>query len=79
MNGGFSRRSKAKAHPPDIGLEDIPMLRQKRLARKSAARSTARAAHHDMALASTIVFFGVFPLVIGAGLVLVQTILAFTH
>jgi hypothetical protein len=54
------------------------MLRQQRLARKSAAR-TARAAHHDMALASTIVFFGVLPLVFGAGLILVQTILAYAH
>jgi hypothetical protein len=55
------------------------MLRQHRLARKSAARSAARAPHHDMALASTVVFFGVFPLVLGAGLILVQTLLAVAH
>jgi hypothetical protein len=55
------------------------MLRQKRLARKSAARSAARGPHHDMALASTVVFFGVVPAVLGAGLLLVQSILAFAH
>jgi hypothetical protein len=55
------------------------MLRQQRLARKFAARNAPRAAHHDMALASTVVFFGVFPAVLGAGLILVQTILAFAH
>jgi hypothetical protein len=53
------------------------MLRQK--TRKSVARSATRAPHHDMALASTIVFFGVFPAVLGAGLLLVQSILAFAH
>jgi hypothetical protein len=32
-----------------------------------------------MALASTVVFFGVLPLVLGAGLILVQSILALAH
>ena len=49
------------------------MLRQHRLARKSAARAVHRAGP-DMALASTIVFFGVFPAVMAARLVLVQVV-----
>jgi hypothetical protein len=41
--------------------------------------SPTRAAHRagpDMALASTIVFFGVLPAVLGAGLVVVQMVAA---
>jgi len=49
------------------------MLRRQRLARKSAAR----AAGPDMALASTIVFFGVLPAAMATGLVLVQVVAAF--
>lgn len=37
-------------------------------------RPAVRRAGPDMALASTIVFFGVFPAVLGTGLVLVQLI-----
>jgi hypothetical protein len=51
------------------------MLRQDRLSRKLAARPPHRAGA-DMALASTIVFFGVFPAVMVAGLILVQVITA---
>lgn len=51
------------------------MLRQQRLARKFIARQP----HRDMALASTIVFFGVFPAVMGAALLLMQLILAVSH
>lgn len=49
------------------------MLRTQKLARKAAARA-ARRAGPDMALASTIVFFGVFPAAMAAGLVLVQVV-----
>ena len=52
------------------------MLRQDRLARKLAARPAAHRAGPDMALASTIVFFGVFPAVMAAGLVVVQVVTA---
>jgi len=55
------------------------MLRQQRLLRKAAARPAAHRAGPDMALASTIVFFGVFPAVMAAGLVMVQVITAFAH
>jgi hypothetical protein len=51
------------------------MLRHRRLARKIAARP-ARAGS-DMALASTIVFFGVLPGVLAAGFVIVQVVAAF--
>ena len=49
------------------------MLRRQRLARKAAARSAGT----DMGLASTIVFFGVFPAVMATGLVLAQVVSAF--
>ena len=52
------------------------MLRQQKLARKFAARPAAHRAGPDMALASTIVFFGVFPAVLAAGLILVQVVAA---
>ncbi|HXC53834.1 MAG TPA: hypothetical protein VNU97_00930 [Rhizomicrobium sp.] len=55
------------------------MLRTERLARKSASRPAAHRAGPDMALASTIVFFGVFPAVLAAGLILVQLVTAMTH
>lgn len=55
------------------------MLRHQRLTAKLAARPSARRAGPDMALASTIVFFGVFPAVMAAGLVLVQVVAAFAH
>ncbi len=54
------------------------MLRTQKLARKAAARAV-RSAGPDMALASTIVFFGVFPAVMAAGLVLVQILAAVAH
>ncbi|MEI9995472.1 MAG: hypothetical protein WDM91_12820 [Rhizomicrobium sp.] len=50
------------------------MLRQQRIARKAAARAASRRASDDMALAATIAFFGVFPLVMAGGLLLVQVI-----
>jgi hypothetical protein len=42
-----------------------------------SARTASRRAGSDMALASTIVFFGIFPVVMAAGLVMVQVIGAF--
>ncbi len=54
------------------------MLRTQKLARKSAARAV-RPAGPDMALATTIVFFGVLPAVLAAGMVLVQVLSALTH
>ena len=54
------------------------MLRKERLSRKAAARATYRAGP-DMALASTIVFFGVVPAVMAAGLVVVQVATALAH
>ncbi|HJW39828.1 MAG TPA: hypothetical protein VJ476_01220 [Rhizomicrobium sp.] len=53
------------------------MLRHQRLARKHAARPAAHRAAPDMALASTIVFFGIFPAVLAAGFVVVQVVTAF--
>jgi hypothetical protein len=50
------------------------MLRQ--LSRFFASRPAAHRAGPDMALASTIVFFGVFPAVMVAGLLLVQVVSA---
>ncbi len=54
------------------------MLRKERLARKAAARVVHRAAP-DMALATTVVFFGVFPGVMAAGFVVVQLATALAH
>ena len=54
------------------------MRRQDRLNRKLAARA-ARRAGPDMALASTVVFFGVFPAVMAAGLVLMQVVGHLAH
>lgn len=73
MNAAFRAGSTAPAHPSRIFEREIIMLRQHRLARKSAARAVHRAGP-DMALASTIVFFGVFPAVMAARLVLVQVV-----
>jgi hypothetical protein len=75
MNAAFRAGSDGMAHPLIIVQREITMLRQQRLARKFVARQPQR----DMALASTIVFFGVFPAVLGAALVLTQLILAFAH
>ena len=55
------------------------MLRNQRLARKAASRPAVHRAGPDMALASTIVFFGVFPAVMGAGFVVVQVLTALAH
>jgi len=56
------------------------MLRTERLARKAAIRHpVVRRAGADMALASTIVFFGVFPTAMGAGMILVQVLTALAH
>ena len=55
------------------------MLRTQRLARKAASRPAVYRAGPDMALASTIVFFGVFPAVMGAGFVVVQVLTALAH
>ncbi len=55
------------------------MLRTEKLARKSAARAATHRAGPDMALASTIVFFGVVPAVMAAGIVVVQVITAVAH
>ncbi len=52
------------------------MLRQQRPTAKLAARPAVHRAGTDMALASTIVFFGVFPAVMAAGLILVQVLAA---
>ena len=54
------------------------MLRTQKLAHKAAARAAHRAGP-DMALASTIVFFGVLPAVMAAGLILVQVVTAVAH
>jgi hypothetical protein len=56
-------------------MRETVMLRTQKLAHKTAARAAHRAGP-DMALASTIVFFGVFPAVMAAGLLLVQFITA---
>ena len=56
------------------------MLRTQRLARKAAVRHpVVHRAGPDMALASAIVFFGVFPAVMGAGFVVVQVLTALAH
>lgn len=56
------------------------MLRTERLARKAAIRRpVVHRAGADMALASTVVFFGVFPAVMGAGFVLVQVLTVLAH
>ncbi len=44
--------------------------------RSLPGRSAVHRAGPDMALASTIVFFGVFPAVLGTGLALVQIVAA---
>lgn len=54
------------------------MLRHQRLSRKAAARSLHRAGP-DMALATTIVFFGVFPAVMAAGFAAVEVLTAFAR
>ncbi len=53
------------------------MLRQQRLTAKFAARQAAYRAGPDMALASTIVFFGVFPAILAGGLLFAQVVAAF--
>jgi hypothetical protein len=73
MNAAFRAGSTAPAHPACIFEREIAMLRHQKLSRKAAAHAAHRAGP-DMALASTIVFFGVFPAVMAAGLVLVQIV-----
>ena len=48
------------------------MLRQHRLACKTAVRFVPRHPGNDMALAATLVFFGVFPIMLVSGLLLIQ-------
>ena len=48
------------------------MLRQYKLTRKAAVRFVQRDPGHDMALAVTLVFFGVFPIMLVSGLLLIQ-------
>ena len=48
------------------------MLRQQKIARKAAVRFAPRDPGHDMALAATLVFFGVFPIMLVSGLLLIQ-------
>lgn len=55
------------------------MLRTQRLARKAAIRPAVHRAGPDMALATTIVFFGVFPAVLASGFMLVHLVTAFAH
>ena len=50
------------------------MLHQHRLARKAAARFAPRDPGHDMALAATLVFFGVFPILLISTLMLAQVL-----
>jgi hypothetical protein len=78
MNGGFRLGSGWAAQSLLTVQRETVMLRTQRLARKSAARAV-RSAGPDMALATTIVFFGVFPAVMAAGLVLVQILGAVVH
>jgi hypothetical protein len=79
MNAAFRARSGAQAQAPVIVSRETTMLRRQRLTRKSAARTTAYRAGPDMALATTIVFFGVFPAVMAAGLAVVQIVGALAH
>jgi hypothetical protein len=50
------------------------MHRHTKLATKSPARFAPRDAGHDMALAATLVFFGVFPILLASSLLLVQAL-----
>jgi hypothetical protein len=48
------------------------MLRQQRLSRKAAVRSMPFNAGSDLALAATVVIFGMFPVGLVSGLMLMQ-------
>ena len=55
------------------------MRRQHKLSRKSAARFTPRDPGPDMSLAATLVFFGVFPIILVSGLMIVQMLGSWAH
>lgn len=55
------------------------MFRQHRLSSKSDARFAPRDPGPDLALAATLVFFGVFPILLVTGLMMMQTLGGFAH
>jgi hypothetical protein len=48
------------------------MFRRRRLERKAAVRFASRDAGRDLALAATLVFFGVFPIGVVSAMMLMQ-------
>jgi hypothetical protein len=75
MNAGFRAGSAAPAQASSQNSEgDFSMHRHTKLATKSPARFAPRDAGHDMALAATLVFFGVFPILLASSLLLVQAL-----
>jgi len=80
MNAGFRLRSGQAAQAPCHRSEgDAAMFRQQRLTRKFAARPAPHRASADLSLAATISFFGVLPLVLGGGLVVIQFVSYLAH
>ncbi len=55
------------------------MFRQQRLSRKFAARPAPHRASADLSLAATVSFFGILPLVLGGGLVVIQFVSYLAH
>lgn len=55
------------------------MLRQQRIAGKYSARFAPRDAGPDLALAATLVFFGVFPILLVTGVMLLQMLGGSVH
>ncbi len=55
------------------------MLSQTRPSRKSTARFAPRDPGPDMALAATLVFFGVFPILVVTGLMMMQMLGTFAQ
>ncbi len=55
------------------------MLRQHRISGKSATRFAPRDPGSDLALAATLVFFGVFPIMLVTGLMIMQMLGSFAH
>jgi hypothetical protein len=80
MNAGFRAGSDAVAHADSHSPEGVSaMLSPTRPSRKSAIRFAPRDPGPDMALAATLVFFGVFPILVVTGLMMMQMLGAFAQ
>lgn len=80
MNAGFRVGSDAEAHAAHQSSEGASDMRSKSSSdRKAAIRFASRDPGPDLALAATLVFFGVLPILLVTGLMMMQFLGAFAQ